>query len=416
MKKASFIVGCILVVGGIIFSIFYYKYFRGAAPAVLGPVGNIADMLDNYNANQSTSTFVAGIDKIKPPGNTTDMPLKLPPEFSISIFAKNLPGARVLKEDAWGDIWVSQTAEGKITQLHVKDKNQLEVFNYGPLSQLNRPHGFAFNPDRPNEIFFAEEDKISRLLLDSEHRGNKIVELPQGLRHFTRTLNFGADERLYVSIGSTCDTCVEKDSRNAAIYSVKTDGSDFKLFAKGLRNSVFFTWHPETKKMWATEMGRDFLGDDLPPEEINIIEEGKHYGWPECYGKNIPDHEFDSKVSVSVCKEPDRISSYIDLPAHSAPLGLAFVPSDSSWPKEYWYNLLVAYHGSWNKSKPDGYKIVRIKLDKQGNYSGTEDFITGWLTPKGALGRPVDILIQKNGTMYVSDDKAGVIYRIIVKS
>jgi len=191
---------------------------------------------------------------------------------------------------------------------------------------------------------------------------------------------------------------------------MKKDGSDFKEFARGLRNTVFFRWSYIDGKMWATEMGRDNLGDDLPPDEINIIKQEGDYGWPICYGKNIHDSGFDKNVYI---RDPcaDKIPSYIDLQAHSAPLGLAFVPEEG-WPQDYWYNLFVTYHGSWNRSEPTGYKVVRIKLDDKGNYLGTEDFITGWLTKSGALGRPVDILVQPGGIMYITDDKAGVIYKV----
>ena len=204
---------------------------------------------------------------------------------------------------------------------------------------------------------------------------------------------------------------------------MNADGSDFKEYARGLRNAVFFTWSYVDGRMWATEMGRDYLGDYLPPDEINIISlstpkvSGRNsipnFGWPTCYGKNIHDTDFDKNTYIrNPCMEPFEAPSYIDLPAHSAPLGLAFVPEEG-WPQEYWYNLFVSYHGSWNRTVPDGYKVVRMKLDAKGNYLGVEDFITGWLTPDNqALGRPVDILVQPGGMMYISDDKAGVIYRV----
>jgi len=166
-------------------------------------------------------------------------------------------------------------------------------------------------------------------------------------------------------------------------------------------------------KIWATEMGRDGLGDNTPPDEINIIEKGKNYGWPICYGKNIHDTNFDKKTYIrNPCMVPLETPSYVDLQAHSAPLGLDFVPEEG-WPESYWYNMLVAYHGSWNRSIPTGYKIVRINMDSKGKYLGTEDFITGWLTADGKkLGRPVDIKVSPGGTAYISDDQAGVIYRL----
>jgi glucose/arabinose dehydrogenase len=164
--------------------------------------------------------------------------------------------------------------------------------------------------------------------------------------------------------------------------------------------------------MWATEMGRDNLGDNLPPDEINVITEGSDFGWPICYGNNIHDTNFDKKVYIqNPCNE--KVTAKVELQAHSAPLGLGFIPEEG-WPEDYWYDLIVAYHGSWNRSVPTGYKLVRVKLDSNGNLQGVEDFITGWLTGNNrALGRPTDVLIQPGGTMYVTDDSAGVVYRIV---
>jgi glucose/arabinose dehydrogenase len=160
-------------------------------------------------------------------------------------------------------------------------------------------------------------------------------------------------------------------------------------------------------------MGRDFLGDNLPPDEINILEKGKNYGWPNCYGKNIHDTVFDKNTYIrNPCMEPFETPSLIDLPAHSAPLGLAFVPSGKGWPKEYEGNLLVAYHGSWNRTVPTGYAIRRFVLDSKNNVVKDEDFVSGWLTEKGVLGRPADLKFASDGTLYVSDDRAGLVYRI----
>lgn len=389
MKKTIITIIAILLAGGLSFAgLYYWKQLQGIWPTIAEPTKPIKEVI-----------------------NTTDMPLTLPPGFSIEIFAGNVPEARVMAMDGMGNMWVSQRGEGTITLLEIeggKVISQSAIFR-----NLNNPHGLAIDPQNPLLLYVAEEDKISRVPLYSDAPLEKIVNLPSGGRHFTRTIGFGPDDRLYVSIGSTCDVCEEPNPKHAAIHSLNRDGSDFKEFARGLRNSVFFTWSFVDGRMWATEMGRDGLGDDLPPDEINIIGEGKNYGWPICYGKNIHDTEFDTNTYIrNPCMEPFEISSHIDIPAHSSPLGLAFIPEEG-WPEEYWYNLLVAYHGSWNRSEPTGYKLVRFKLDEKGNYLGEEDFIYGWLQEKGgALGRPVDILIQPGGIMYVSDDKAGVIYRV----
>jgi glucose/arabinose dehydrogenase len=211
-------------------------------------------------------------------------------------------------------------------------------------------------------------------------------------------------------VGSSCNVCIEEDRRRAKILVVPAMGGGLKTFASGLRNAVFMTIHPKTKKVWATEMGRDYLGDDLPPDEINIIEPGRNYGWPFCYGKNVHDANFDPAGTHS-CREPETVPAYIDIPAHSAPLGIAFFPEEG-WPPEFRDNFLVALHGSWNRSVPTGYKIVRYRPDGSGGYT-SEDFASGWLREDGtALGRPVDILITPGRKIFVSDDKVGVIYLI----
>src|SRR3989338_11304944 len=393
-----FILAVVLFCGVAIFG--YYRYVRGVRPAFLPPVGDIAGNIGNNPSATST--------------NLTCFPLRMPPGFSISIFARDLPGARVMVFDGMGNMLVSQLGEGKISLLELE--NGKVTHQNAVLRGLKNPHGLAIDPDEPLTLYFAEEESISRIHLYSEDQKKQIAALPKGGRHVTRTLGFGPDERLYVSIGSTCDVCHEKDERHAAVYSLKKDGTDFKQFAKGLRNTVFFAWHPATKKLWGADMGRDRLGDNLPPDEINIIEEGKNYGWPICYGKNIHDTEFDKNTYIrNPCMAPFETPSFIELQAHSAPLGLAFIPEEG-WPEEYWYNMLVAYHGSWNRSVPTGYKIVRIKMNANGEYQSTEDFITGFRTASGdKVGRPVDIKVFSGGTAYISDDEAGVIYRLSVK-
>lgn len=389
MKKIIFIVVIVIIVAAAAWvGVFYWQNLRGIKPVVTGPPADITQVI-----------------------NTTGMPLKLPAGFSISIFAKDLPGVRGIVKDPRGNFLVSQTAAGTITQLEVQ--NGVVVGQSELLGNLKRPHGLALDPDDPFMLFIAEENKISRLPLYSDGPLEKIADLPAGGRHFSRTLGFGPDKRLYVSIGSSCDVCREVDPRRAAVYSLNRDGSDFKLVASGLRNSVFFRWDPLGTGMWATEMGRDMLGDDLPPDEINIIQSGKDYGWPICYGRNIHDSQFDKNVYIqNPCQEPQTIGSFIDLPAHSAPLGLAFIPDTAGWPKEYRSDVLVAYHGSWNRSQPTGYKIVRFDRDDKGKISEPEDFLSGWLTPdNSALGRPVDILAD-DGSIYITDDKAGVVYLV----
>jgi len=397
-------------------AVIYWKYFRGIWP-IIKPPPQFTPILPSPLSKIAPS---AGSTPSPLPKNTTGMPLKIPDGFSISIFAKDLGGPRVLTFDPTGKILVSIPSQGKILRIYDADNDGFGETVNTVISGLNRPHGIAFNcAETPCKLYIAETDKVAAYDYD-ENLGiakNKTIlaELPGSGRHFTRTIGFGPDGRLYVSIGSSCDVCIENDTRRAAIFSMDKDGSDFHKFAGGLRNAVFFAWHPLTKDLWATEMGRDYLGDNLPPDEINIVKNGNDYGWPICYGKNIHDTNFDRNVYV---RDPcaSKTPSYIDIPAHSSPLGLAFIPADSKWPREYWNNLLVAFHGSWNRTVPTGYKVVRYKLDENGNPPAdvsSEDFITGWLTSSGEIiGRPVDILVKPHGVIYISDDRAGVIYRV----
>lgn len=407
MRKPLIIISILIVVAALFWAgNFYWRYLRGIGPALQGPPQDISKLLvpESNGADKSPQAV--------------NFPLKLPPGFAISIFAKNVPGARVLAQDADGNLLVSLTRAGKVVALPDRNKDGVADAVVTVREGLDRPHGLIFHQDG-RKLYIAETKQLAVYDYDLKtlkaDRPKKILDLPRSGRHFTRTMVFlpPPDGRLLISVGSSCDTCVEKDWRCAKVLAANADGRNFKVFASGLRNAVFMALHPLTKQVWVTEMGRDFLGDNLPPDEINILEEGKDYGWPYCYGKRVHDSQFDPKgAKKDFCKQ--TVPSYIDLPAHSAPLGLAFFPA-AGWPPEYRHNLLVAYHGSWNRTIPTGYKVVRLKLDDKGNHLGLEDFITGWLTPQGALGRPVDILIKPNGEMYISDDKAGVVYRVVLK-
>ena len=403
MKKKKIILILVLI---IFITVGYYswKFVRGALPGISAPSEDISEVIKDI------------------PQNLTEFPLKLTDGFSISIFAENLVAPRVMAYDPVGNMLVSVPSKGKVFAL-LPDKNGDGMSDETKtlIAGLKNPHGIAVKCQETGacKIYIAETDKVRMYDYDEQNFKLKnpkdVVDLPADGGHTTRTLMFlpyPNDNKLLISVGSSCNVCDEKDWRRAKILVVNADGSNLQTYARGLRNSVFMAIHPVTGKIWATEMGRDLLGDNLPPDEVNIIGEENNYGWPVCYGKNIHDTNFDKNTYIrNPCEEPFETESYIDIPAHSAPLGLAFFPEEG-WPEEYWYNLLVAYHGSWNRTEPTGYKIARYKLDANGKYIGVEDFITGWLNGSNALGRPVDIMIQPGGTIFISDDKAGVIYRV----
>ena len=257
-------------------------------------------------------------------------PRSCPSGFSIGIFARGLPGARVLALDPGGNLLVSLTSQGRVVALRDNRGDGVADAVVTVLDGLNQPHGLAFEPGEEPRLYVAETDRVTAYDYDPERLTatdqQKIADLPPGGRHFTRSLVFlptPRDRRLLISVGSSCNACEEETPGADKILAVDPDGGELTPFATGLRNSVFMAVHPRSKLVWATEMGRDYLGDDLPPDEINLILEGRDYGWPYCYGKRVQDDTFDPDGSHrEFCAE--TIPSFIDIPAHSAPLGWPF--------------------------------------------------------------------------------------------
>lgn len=381
-------------------------------PALLPPSGDISQILEKQAE-----------------GLPVNFPLKLPDGFKIGIFApsagsgltKTLGGVRDLEFSPEGTLLVSVPSKGQVLALPDKNSDGVADEIKEVLANLDKPHGLAFFD---NKLFVAEETKVVRYNWNSQNltvNQDKILfNLPKGGRHFTRTIAFNNTGQMFVSVGSTCDVCFEKHPFLAAVIVSDAEGNSPKLFAKGLRNSVFITVNPKTSELWGTEMGRDFLGDNLPPDEVNIIRQDKDYGWPLCYGNRMHDTNFDKKVYIQTVPQPPCGTTeppVYEIPAHSAPLGLTFINSQQ-FPADWQGDLLVAYHGSWNRSTPAGYKVVKLNVEEN-QVLGEEDFITGFLGsatgPGGALGRPVDLTFDKAGSLYISDDKAGVVYKVIKK-
>jgi len=362
---------------------------------------------------QQNEKGITGENK-SPPITPTELSLRLPKGFRIEIFAKDLEKIRDLEFSPGGTLLASLTAQGKIVALPDNDNNGQADQILEILSGIKNPHGLAFWQDK---LYIAAETSVTRYIWDENSKkavfDKKLFDIPPGGRHFTRSLDFDKKGNLYVSIGSSCDVCHEKNPWYGSVIKSDSEGVNPRIYAQGLRNAVFITTHPQSQEVWATEMGRDFLGDNLPPDEINIIEENKDYGWPVCFGKNIHDSSFDKteyKIigKINVCNEFGKTPSYYDFEAHSAPLGLTFVISDK-YPK-YWKNdLLVALHGSWNRSTPVGYKVIRLDIE-DGKIIKMEDFIDGFLKGSQAIGRPVDLIFDTRGNLYISDDKAGRVY------
>ena len=275
------------------------------------------------------------------------------------------------------------------------------------LDGMNTPNGIAFHD---GDLYVAEIDRVFRYRDVEEHleampEGELLdIELPSDKHHGWRYIGFGPDNKLYISIGAPCNVCEEFEY--AQIIRVNVDGSEREIYASGIRNSVGFTWHPDTDELWFTDNGRDMMGDDIPPCELNHApRQGLHFGFPYCHGGDIPDPKYGVRRSCETFIPPVQ-----KLGPHVAPLGLKFYTGDM-FPPEYRGELFIAEHGSWNRSKKIGYRVTMVRLD--GNRAVSyEPFAEGWLENEQFSGRPVDLLVKADGSLLVSDDYAGRIYRI----
>lgn len=349
---------------------------------------------------------------ILPSSKPSTKNIKTQTGFNTNYFAQNLGGVRDLEFSPEGTLISSVTRMGKIIALPDENEDGKADSVKDILTNLDNPHGIAFYNGK---LFVAEETRLVRYNWDGQNLKATLdkvfFDLPKAGNHFTRSILFDQNGKLYVSVGSTCNACIESNPWYAAIIVSDSDGNDPRIFASGLRNSVFMAINPNSKEIWATDMGRDLLGDDVPPDEVNIIREGKNYGWPNCYGDKVVDLNFNPKASSDQCNNTEL--PLYKIQAHSAPLGLTFINSPI-FPVDWQGDLFLAYHGSWNRTTPTGYKIVHLKVSGD-KILGEEDFITDFLQGSQTSGRPVDLIFDKSGNLYVSDDKSGAIYIVTKK-
>jgi len=345
-----------------------------------------------------------------PEGNATveigDQTLSVPAGYTISIFAEGLGSARFLAVDADGALYVTDQL-GRVLRLPDADGDGVADQVETVLDGLDSPHGITFHD---GALYIAEESRV----ISAEDRDGDgsfesvetlIPDLPEG-GHWSRTIRFGPDGLLYVSVGSSCNVCEEEDPLRASIWRFNADGTGGEPFAIGLRNAVGITFHPDTGELWATNNGRDGMGDDVPPETINQPQSGDDFGWPRCHAGTIIDPLFGSEGACDGVAQPSVL-----MQAHSAPLGLTFASGEMLAPFDG--DMLVAFHGSWNRSEPTGYKVVRIPFENGQPTGEPVDFITGWLLDDGDWwGRPVDVIVANDGSLMISDDDAGRIFRL----
>jgi len=330
--------------------------------------------------------------------------------YAVSLYAE-LPKARFLRPTPAGDLLVSVPREGAIVRLvRDADGNGLPDGHEVLLSGLDKPHGLDLHD---GWLYVGEGSAVARVRFDPESgRTVGTVErvvtgLPAGGNHWTRTVRVGPDALLYVTVGSSCNVCVEQDERRAAMLRFALDGGEAQIYARGLRNAVGFDWQPGTGQLYATDNGRDLLGDDEPPCELNRVVEGGDYGWPVANGNRRLDPDFGSGNEARAAASLPPAHPF---GAHNAPLGIVFLRSERQ-PEGYRGRALVALHGSWNRTRKDGYKVVSLAWTEGGSIR-EEDFLTGFLSGEDVIGRPVDVAEAADGTIFVSDDYAGAIYRV----
>lgn len=344
-----------------------------------------------------------------------DLPIqkiKLPPGFQIEIFAENVPNARGMALGKKGTVFVGSRRAGRVYALRDLDGDgrpeKIQTIALG----LRMPVGVAFYK---GDLYVSEINRVLRFKSIESHLDSQVTpevvngSFPDEVHHGWKFIKVGPDEKIYVPVGAPCNACEKKDKRYATIMRMNLDGSSLEVFASGVRNTVGFDWHPATKEMWFTDNGRDQLGDDLPPDELNHAPtRGLHFGFPYCHGGFFLDPEWGKGKSCNDFKAPA-----MKLGPHVAALGMRFYKG-KAFPKEYQGQIFIAEHGSWNRSKKIGYRItwVRIENNKAVHY---ETFAEGWLQGEKAWGRPVDILNMPDGSILISDDHAGVIYRVSYK-
>ncbi|WP_316878525.1 PQQ-dependent sugar dehydrogenase [Ralstonia wenshanensis] len=332
--------------------------------------------------------------------------LHVPPGFRVEVLTDAMPAAREMALSPAGILYVGSRA-GKVYAMSLQTPNApIHVVASG----LQLPVGVAW---RDGDLYVSAVSRVVRLDGIDKRLSNPPEpmaindKLPTETHHGWKFIAFGPDGKLYVPVGAPCNICRPDENRYANIMRMNADGSGLELVARGIRNTVGFDWHPTTHELWFTDNGRDLMGDDVPDDELNrITQPNPHFGYPFCHAGNIPDPEFGAGHPCS-----NYVPPVAKLGAHVAALGMRFY-AGGSFPAEYRNNIFIAEHGSWNRSSKVGYRVMRIALDVAGNVTKQEPFAHGWLQGDQAWGRPADVLVAPDGSLLVSDDLAGAVYRI----
>ncbi len=376
-----------------------------AVPAYLFASGKIGLSSVSMILNVMTGS---GIES--PSLQTVKGRLQLPAGFSISLYASDVPNARFITMTQNRDLLITRPHMGEVLLIAAdKSHSNRSGERTTLLANLNRPSGIVVHK---GWLYIGESDAVGRVMFDEStgkiqgdyHR--IITGLTDDGNHPYKNIGIGPDEKLYLAQGSTCNVCIETDTRRGAMSRFNLDGSDEQIVATGLRNTMDFAWAPWNGELFATDNGRDMLGDDYPPCEFNHIKQGQFYGWPYFNGNNRIDPDF-NEAPAELASNP--VAPAHEFKAHNAPLGMSFIDG-ASLPDEYNKMALVALHGSWNRSTPDGYEVV--SLHWQDGKITRKDFLTGFEQDGDIIGRPVDVTQDSEGAIYISDDYAGAIYRV----
>lgn len=353
-----------------------------------------------WGCNSASDTAQQTLDK-----------LELPENFSAEIYAADVPNARQMALGDDGTVYVGSRREGKVFALVDRNSDYKTDTVFTIAEDLRMPSGVAY---RNGSLYVAAVNKVFRFaniderLQDPPDSTLITDDYPTDGHHGWKFIAFGPDDKLYIPVGAPCNICNPEDEIFATITRIDADGNNREIIARGVRNSVGFDWHPQTGELWFTDNGRDWMGDNQPPCELNhLAETGQHFGYPYKHGSEIWDPEFGEEG-----RQMDQSfrSPVQELDPHVAPLGMIFYTGDM-FPETYQNQILIAEHGSWNRSEKIGYRItmVSLKNDKTASY---HPFIKGWLQEEAVWGRPVDLLQLPDGSVLISDDHSGTIYRI----
>jgi len=362
-----------------------------------------------------------------------DEKISLPEGFSIDYYAQNVPNARSLVISESGIVYVGSRSAGNVYALVDADGDKVAEEVVTVISRLNSPNGVAI---LEGDLYIAE---ISRIIvireIDTVYRESPDYEViydnyPIDPLHGWKYIAFGPDEKLYIPIGAPCNVCDRDDENYSVITRISPDGEDFEVVARGIRNTVGFDWHPDTNQLWFTDNGRDWLGDDIPPDELNVIDEDEfeeiqdtilkrdselkredlaeepHYGFPYCFGSGESDPEYGTDRNCD-----DYVGAKKELGPHVAALGMTFF-REGNFPESYQNIMFIAEHGSWNRTDPIGYRVMQVEISEEGEALSYEPFAEGWLVGSESWGRPVDVVFMQDGSLLISDDAHNAVYRV----